>query len=121
MLEVYNVEAAFLNANPGLKMYIQIPYEMVELGFITQKEQEQFAILLDQNMYSNIDAALHFFEKYSGILVEKLGFAQSLTNPCVIFKHEENGHLEIVISIHVDDSLIGGQKNKLEEFYHQFS
>jgi len=76
---------------------------------------------LDHNIYSNIDAALYFFKKYSGILVDKLGFTQSLSDPCIFYKHEENGHLAIVISTYVDDSLIGGQKNKLEEFYIQFT
>jgi len=32
-------------------------------------------------MYSNIDVALCFFEKYNGILVDELGFAQNLTDP----------------------------------------
>jgi len=32
---VYNVEAAFLNANPGGHMHIKIPD--VELGFVTKK------------------------------------------------------------------------------------
>jgi len=94
---------------------------MVELGFVTREEQELFAILLDQNMYGNVDAALHFFEKYSGILVDELGFTQSLSDPCIFYKHEESGHLAIVISTHVDDSLIGGRKHKLEEFYIQFT
>jgi len=62
VLEVYDVEAAFLNANPGSKMYNWIPDEMVELGFATQEEQELFAILLDQNMYGNVDAVLCFFK-----------------------------------------------------------
>jgi len=44
---------------------------MVELGFVTQEEQELFAILLDQNMYGNIDVALCFFKKYSKILVDE--------------------------------------------------
>jgi len=92
------VEAAFLNANPGLKIYIWIPDKMVELGFATQEEQELFATLLDQNMYGNVDAALCFFKKYSGILVDELSFTQSLlTNPCIFFKHEESRHLVIVI------------------------
>jgi len=99
-LEVYNVEAAFLNPNPESKMYIQIPGEIVELGFATQEEQELFAILLDQNMYGSIDAALHFFKKYSGVLVDELSFTQSLTNPCMFFKHEESRHLAIVLSTH---------------------
>ncbi len=55
-------------------MYIKILNEMVELGFMTKKDQELFAILLHQNMYRNVDAALRFFEKYSGILVMDLGF-----------------------------------------------
>ena len=120
-MEVYNIGAAFLNANPGSKMYVWIPDEMVELGFATQEKQELFAILLDQNMYGNVNVALCFFEQYSGILVDKLGFTQSLTNPCIFFKHEESGHLVIVISTHVDDSLIGGWKHQLEEFYSQFT
>ena len=31
ILELYDVEVAFLNVNPGGKMYIKIPDEMVEL------------------------------------------------------------------------------------------
>ena len=108
ILEVYDVEAAFLNAKPGSKMYIKIPDEMVELGFVTREEQEEFAILLDQNMYGNVDAALRFFEKYSDILTRSLGFTQSKTDPCIFFKHDEDGNLVIAISTHVDDSLIGG-------------
>jgi len=49
---------AFLNANLGGKMYIKIPDEMVELGYMTHEEQQLYAILLDQNMYGNADAAL---------------------------------------------------------------
>ena len=51
-------------------------------------------------MYGSIDAALHFFKKYSGVLVDELGFAQSLIDPCIFFKHEESRHLAIVISTH---------------------
>jgi len=120
ILEVYDVEAAFLNAKPGSKMYIKIPDEMVELGFVTREEQEEFAILLDQNMYGNVDAALRFFEKYSDILTRSLGFTQSKTDPCIFFKHDEDGNLVIAISTHVDDSLIGGRRSKLELFYQSF-
>jgi len=57
-LEVYNVEVAFLNANPGTKMYLKIPDEMVELEFLTHEEQQQYEILLENNIYRNIDVAL---------------------------------------------------------------
>jgi len=67
VLEVYNVEAAFLNASPGTKMYIKVPEEIVALGFLTKEEQKEYTIQLENNMYGNVDAALHFFDKYSGI------------------------------------------------------
>jgi len=75
-------------------MYIKIPDEMVELGFMTKKDQELFAILLDQNMYRNVDVALRFFEKYSGILMMDLGFTQSQTDPCIFFRHDNAGKIE---------------------------
>jgi len=83
VLKVYNVEAAFLNAEPGTKMYIQIPDEMVELEFITREEQCEYAIWLESNMHGNVDAALHFFKKYSRILVMHLRFEQSRTDLCI--------------------------------------
>jgi len=116
ILEVYNIEAAFLNANPGGHMYIKIPDEMVELGFIPKKDQELFAILLDQNMYRNMNAALRFFEKYSGILVTDLGFMQSQTDACIFIRHNEAGKLSIIISMHVDNSLIRRRKWYVKEF-----
>jgi len=81
---------------------------MVQLGFATREEQDSNAILLDQNMYGNMDTALQFHEKYSDILVEELKFSQSKADPCIYCKHDENRKLLMVISTHVDDSLIGG-------------
>jgi len=91
-------------------MYIKIPDEMVELGYVMHEEQQLYAILLDQNMYGNVDAALRFFEKYSGILVMNLGFMQSQTDPCIFFKNDKAGKLTLLISTHVDDLLIGRRK-----------
>jgi len=68
VLEVYDIKAAFLNANPGSKMYIKIPEEITALGFVIKEEQKEYAIQLENNMYGNMDATLHFFDKYSGIL-----------------------------------------------------
>jgi len=91
--KVYNVEATFLNAEPGTKMYIKIPNKMVELEFVTQEEQHEYAILLENNMYGNMDAALHFFEKYGRIMVMHLGFKQSRIDPCIFLKYDQQGNL----------------------------
>jgi len=86
---------------------------MVELGYVMREEQQLYAILLDQNMYRNVDAALQFFEKYSGILVTNLGLTQSQTDPCIFFKHDKAGKLSIIISMHADNSLISRRKWQL--------
>ena len=91
-------------------MYIKILDEMVELGYMMCEEQQLYTILLDQNIYGNVDVALQFFEKYSGILVTNLGLTQSQTDPCIFFKHDEAGKLNLLISTHMDDSLIKGRK-----------
>jgi len=120
-LEVYDVEATFLNANPGNKMYLKIPDKMVELEFITCEEQQQYAILLENNMYGNVDVALQFFDRYSSILVESLGFHQCHADPCILIKHDDQGKLSIIILMHVDESLIGGRKHRIDAFYKEFS
>ena len=68
-------------------------------------------------MYGNVDAALQFFKKYSGILMTNLGLMPSQTNPCIFFKHNKAGKLNLLISMHVDDSLIGGRKWVMEAFF----
>ena len=120
-IEVYDIEAAFLNAKPGGRMYIKIPDAMVELGFVTREEQELFAILLGMNMYGNIDVALRFFEKYQEILVENFTFLQCQMDLCIFYKHDKKGRLCMLISMHVDDSLIGRWQWMVEKFYVEFA
>jgi len=67
IMEVYDIEAAFLNVDPEGCTYIKTLDEMVDLGFMTKRKQEVFAILLDKTIYGNVDVALKLFEKYSGI------------------------------------------------------
>jgi len=121
ILEVYDIEAAFLNAKPGARMYIKIPDAMAELGFMTKEEQELFAILLGMNMYGNIDVALRFFEKYQEILVENFAFLQCKMDPCIFYKRDEKGRLCMLISTHVDDSLIGRWRWMVEKFFVEFA
>jgi len=54
---------AFVNANPGTKVYIKILDKMVGLGFVTADKQREYTIQLENNTYSNVDAVLCFFDK----------------------------------------------------------
>jgi hypothetical protein len=120
VLEIFDVEAAFLNAELAKKMYIEIPEAMVKLGFVTEQERKDFAIELGKSMYGNVDAALLFFRTFKSIVVGKLGLKQSLTDPCVFYGVNAKGVLDIIVSTHVDDSAVGGRKTRVQKFLSDF-
>ena len=43
-----------------------------------------------------------------------------MTNPCIFFKHDGTGNLMMIISTHVDDLLIGRNRNHIDMFYKEF-
>ncbi len=117
--EVFDVEAAFLNTALNIKMYIEIPECMEVLGFVRPGDREKYAIELGMLMYGNVDAALLFFKTFKGILKE-LGLTQSLADPCVFYKKDDSGKINLVIATHVDDSAVSGRKTVVEKFLDDF-
>ena len=57
---MFDVEAAFLNAELEIPMYLEWPEEMVELGFITKEQHQKQCIKFIRSMYGNVDAALRW-------------------------------------------------------------
>jgi hypothetical protein len=55
-LELLDVEAAFLNSELDMNIFIEWSQEMVELEYITQKEKAEYCIQLTRPMYGNIDS-----------------------------------------------------------------
>ena len=58
--EMFDVKAAFLNAELETAMYLEWPESMKELGFITEDEERKKCIKLVRTMYGNVDAALRW-------------------------------------------------------------
>ena len=56
--ELYDVEAAFLHPNPEVKMYIEWPEGILDLGIISGDFLKEYCIFLAKLMYINIDAVL---------------------------------------------------------------
>jgi hypothetical protein len=118
-IEMYYVEAAFLNAELGHKQYIYVPEAMVRTEMISEKEASEICFELTKSMYGNVDAALRFFIKYKGIL-DELGMVQCKIDPCVFYRIGEEGFLELIIACHVDDLIIAGRKAVIEKYYDAF-
>jgi hypothetical protein len=116
---MYDVEAAFLNAEPENKQYIYVPEGMIKTGLISKEEADETVFELTKSMYGNVDAALRLFVKYKGIL-KILGMKQCQTDPCVFHREDKDGCLDLIIACHVDDSVIAGRKNAIDRYYMEF-
>ena len=114
--EAFDVEAAFLEPYLDIEMYIGWPVGMVKLGFLTKEEYESTCVQLRRSMYGNVDAALRWQREFSSFLVKECGMTVCRTDPCILFLRTD-GVLQIIMSIHVDDSLCAGSKKDLEELY----
>jgi hypothetical protein len=108
-----DVEAAFLEPSMDKPMYIGIHQALVDLGFITQEEAEEYAIELQNSMYGNVDAALKFFDLFTKYLVKECGMTQSKCDPCLLYMRK-NGELILIMTITVDDCAISGKDNDIE-------
>jgi hypothetical protein len=116
---MYDVEAAFLNADIGHRQFIYVPEAMIKTGMMEEEESKGLAFELTKSMYGNVDAALRFFIKYKAILKD-LGMIQCETDPCVFYRVNTQGYLELVIACHVDDSIIAGSKPVIDEYLKDF-
>ena len=116
-IELYDVQAAFLETSIFEPLYIKWPDGMVEMGFITEQEKEESCILLVHGMYGNKDSALLYNKEFSKHVTDPKGMnmEQSLIDPCVFYK-KENGKLVLIVNSHVDDNLCCGTRKALDWF-----
>ena len=115
-IHMIDIEAAFLEGEMDMDMYIEWPEGMLELGFITQEEHNGYCIKLEKSMYGNVDAALKYFKVYSKYLREEMKMIQSETDPCIFFIKNEQSETELIAAIYVDDTMLVGTNEKIEWF-----
>ena len=119
--EMFDVEAAFLNAELEIPMYLEWPDEMQRLGFISEEEQRTKCIKLIRSMYGNVDAALRWMKAFVKLCVsDEIGCEQSAVDPCLLFKRNKKGELILLIAVYVDDVLIAGKKEDVDAFKNEF-
>jgi hypothetical protein len=118
ILEMFDVEAAFLNADLEHQQFIDWPQGMLDLGFITKEEKETYCIELQKAMYGNIDSPLLWMKTFSKFLIEELGLIQMKSDPCIFTKKEGN-KLVLLLALYVDDTLCTGPRKWVEWAYEQ--
>ena len=116
MLEMFDVEAAFLNAELTHPQYIEWPQGMFELGYITQEDMRKFCIELQKAMYGNIDSPLRWMKTFAAYLINVLGLKQAKTDPCIFYKTDK-GRLVLLLVLYVDDTLCVGRRTEMIWMY----
>ncbi len=88
---------------------------MVEMGFITEEEKEEYCIEQLKSMYGNSDAALIYFKLFKTHVVKVMGMKQSLVDPCVFCKESEDKVVLVAVT-HVDDTAAAGTPDWIKWF-----
>jgi hypothetical protein len=86
-IEMIDIEAAFLNADleSDEPVYVEWPEGIVELGFITEKEEQKYCIKLNKAMYGGVDVPRLFMKTLKTHLVDKMAMLQSGVDPCLFY------------------------------------
>jgi Reverse transcriptase (RNA-dependent DNA polymerase) len=115
-LEMFDVEAAFLNADLDKQVFIECQEGMLSLGFITEEDRLNKCIELTKAMYGSLDSPLRWMNTFSKHLMEQLKLQQSMTDPCIFYK-VKNNKVVLILAMYAGDRLCLGHKEELEKMY----
>ena len=114
IVELCDIEVAFLYPNTEVDMYIEWPEGILYLGIITKEFLEEYCILLVMSMYGNVDAVLLWLRLLAEYLVNEFNVKMSKAESFIFFRKDEKFKLDIVMSVHVDDVFMAGKSETLE-------
>ena len=118
---MFDVKSVFLNAKLEIPMYLEWPKSMKELGFINKKEEEEQCIKLVRSMYGNVDAALRWNKAFIKLCTDnEIGCIQSQADPCILYKRNKTGELQLIVALYVDNVLISGNEKEIYMFKTKF-
>ena len=110
VVEQLDVQNAYLNGEmdmPGV--YIrQPPY------FIDPLHPRRVWLLL-KGLYGTKQGGKIWYETFTGHLTEEVGLIAHASDPCLFTSVDENGEVNAISSIYVDDAIIGGEPSIVKE------
>ncbi|KAG6465891.1 hypothetical protein O3G_MSEX015473 [Manduca sexta] len=102
-----DVKTAFLNGNLTENVYMEQPD-----GFKV-KGKEHMVYKLNKAIYGLKQASKMWYDKINKILLQKLHFKKTASEPCV-FYHKDKNHL-IILALYVDDMLLFSTSSSIKE------
>ena len=108
------MDAELLHPNMEVKIYIEWPKGILDLGIITKEFLEEYSILLGNRMYGNVDAAILWLILLANYLVSTCNLKSSKLDYYIEITKDVKEKLELVMQFHVDDTLMAGKPEKLK-------
>ena len=119
VIEMVDVEAAFLNAPVDTDVYIELPEGLREYHLRKYQEVDRFdlredmIIRLKRAQYGLVQSPQLWMSIFAKILA-KLGLVQCKTDPCLFTLHDEDGNLLAIVVVYCDDSIITGFREAVD-------
>ena len=101
---LFDVETAFLLGNLEEELYMDCPEGM--------DHEDDECLQLLQTIYGTVQAARAFFQKFRNTMVDKMGFEQCKSDPCLFIRRNELGLVMVVL--YVDDGAAVGDKAAID-------
>ena len=102
---IFDIETAFLNGELNEEIYMDCPEGM--------EHEEGECLILNKTIYGLVQSARMYYLKFSDILVDKLGFKQCKSDPCLFMRKNELGIC--IILCYVDDNLTIGHRKAIDQ------
>ena len=101
---IFDIETAFLMGDLDEEIYMDCPEGM--------DHEDDKCLILDKTIYGLVQSARQYFKKFASIVVDKLGFKQCQSDPCLFMKKDANG--VCIILVYVDDCLAVGDRKAID-------
>jgi hypothetical protein len=105
-MKLLDVKGAFLEGYNHHDIYAEIPKVLLP------RDHPRLITKVILSLYGEKQAAYEWFERVNHIFVEELGL-ERLKEECIYVKHNDEGELILLTTIHVDDLLIMGKSDEI--------
>ena len=111
--EIIYIVTSFLYGELPEKIYMKIPQWLNECSKQEEFDKEKDWLMLDKSLYGLVQASREFHKKLITIMITKMKFQKSFSDPCLVYKKDENE--TVMWGIYVDDCLCIGDRQEIEK------
>ena len=110
IIDLIDVEAAFLNAKVDSDIYIEMPEGLKEYLLTKGIDHGNSVIKLKRAQYGLVQSPRLWMETFAKILTA-LGMKQCKSDSCLFVLHDDDGNLVLIVVVYCDDCIVTGLRS----------